>query len=314
MNRYSQIAGMFAVTLAAISPFAASSAIAQVIDCSVSNSSAINAAIAAAPFGPVSVQVDGACNGNVSVARDDVTLQGVATGGGIKGRITVTGKRVVIEDLEIKGNGSGDGIRVTDGASARLNSVEVIGHDNGIHVRLSSTAWIESSEVKDNAAYQLLVTENSSVRLSNSEIKAAGTTEAVGVFRLGMLRLRGGNQIENTVRDAILVFHGSQFRQDGGFDVITGARYAISAGALSEAELRNFETHGDIVGIDKSLVRLRSGTHNGNITLQRDSAATFSNSSASPVILNGNLICDDEESSHFLFGVVISGSNTCSGY
>src|SRR4030042_1692266 len=75
---------------------------------------------------PITIQVKGACNENVTIDRDDVTLIAHPSGGAINGvepidaTIIIMGDRTVIDGLTV--TGGGDGIRVPGKSALIRNS------------------------------------------------------------------------------------------------------------------------------------------------------------------------------------------------
>lgn len=213
-----------------------------------------------------------------------------------------------------------------NGIFARSSSVVVINgsiKDNansGISTRAANVE-ITNGTIERNARFGLLVTENSSVRVSGGKIEidvaiGTGGQAAIGVFRQSLVRLLGTPHVENINAGGRAINLGQQswLRQSGGIATIQSPNEAIRVSAQSGADLRAFGVEGDIDARHQSFLNLRNGTVEGSVRLQRDSDVLFSDSGG-PVAVNGDLLCNDDDSKATLeAGTVVSGVNDCAGF
>ncbi len=112
--------------------------------------------------GPTIIFVSGTCVGDVTIAKDDITLSGNEAGAAcdkadpsasaaatIDGTITVDGVRARIEFLGVTGGGAG--LRIINRADADLFCNDVFDNDeSGVIVRLSSNAVLIDNTVRGN--------------------------------------------------------------------------------------------------------------------------------------------------------------------
>jgi hypothetical protein len=126
----------------------------------------VQAAIdAAASNGHLTITINGTCNENLLIRRDDVTLRGGAAGVivgqagvDIEAAIQIeTARNVLIDNLSVSG-GALSGILGIDGAVFFVESCFVESNAlEGIVVDLGSSAVIESSTITNNGAGSLLI-------------------------------------------------------------------------------------------------------------------------------------------------------------
>lgn len=219
--------------------------------------------------GPLIVTVQGTCNEHVTIARDDVTLEG--DGAAIAGSVTIDGgRRVVVANLTIT-NESGDGLTVTNGGSATIRDNNIVGNGgygvflrnaafalvnknslnnngrtnpdaSGIGVSIGSTVRALENEIRDNANAGIEVFDSSTYR-SEGDIIAMRTSppglSGVDIFRAGFADLRrvSVNGLVNVNQQSQL-----QVRNVAGFppSTITGN---ISVSGLSLLRLRSGVVH-----------------------------------------------------------------------
>lgn len=217
-------------------------------------------------------------------------------------------------------NNANNGIFASASAVTVSNSTLEDNGNAGISTR-GAHVEISGSTIENNARFGLIATENSNVRVTNGKIEidvaaAPGGDAAIGVFRQSHVHLRGAPRIENTNAAGIAINLGQQswLRQGNGLAKIEAGDEVLRVGTQSGADLRAFNTEGTINARDQSFVTLRNGTANGDIRLRRDSDVLFLDTDG-PVSVEGNLICDDDDSKATLAaGTTVSGSNDCTGF
>lgn len=255
------------------------------VDCGAGS---IGSALARArPGGSLTITVVGTCTEDVTIARNDVTLQG---SGQVVGQITVDGaQRVVITGVTVTGPGSGIEARGNAAITVRNTTVE----NNaifGIDVRQGAFAVIDGSMIRSNGQCDVLVRDSGNARIVNNTVqsdvvKPTSCDALVGAFRDSRIRM-GGNTIINNVPSgfAVDVEHGSTLRQDQGHDTITGNARVINT---ANADFRDMEITGAVQVAENANFRTRSSTITGDITIAPRSLAVF-NSSAT---VNGFVHC-----------------------
>lgn len=222
---------------------------------------------------PLVITVQGTCVENVTIQRDNVTLQGDPVVGGAVTAVTIDGaRRVVVASLTIT-NESGDGLTVTNGGSATIRDNNIVGNGgygvflrnaafalvnknslnnngqtnpdaSGIGVSIGSTVRALENEIRDNANAGIEVFDSSTYR-SEGDIIAMRTSppglSAVDIFRAGFADLR-----RVRVNGPVNVNQQSQLqvRNVAGFSpsTITGN---ISVSGLSLLRLRSGVVHAE---------------------------------------------------------------------
>jgi hypothetical protein len=207
----------------------------------------------ARPAGALVIVVNGTCNENVTIARDDVTLKG-APGATISGpdstknTITVTGARITIESLSVTGGSNG-----IVGRGASLLSVLDCDVQNtagsGIVFFQSAGGVVDGSTVQANPSEGILI-ESGSATLTNNTIQnnsqwgvvtANGASARIGISNSGQY---DGNTIENN--------------GFGGIHIILGAAAVVGGNTISgngtnqqnifRVGIRVFDAVADIAG------------------------------------------------------------------
>ena len=228
----------------------------------------------AKPGGALVVTVTGTCTENVTIARNDVTLQG---GGEVVGQITVDGaQRVLINGLTVSGPGSGIEAR-NNAAITVTNSTIENNASVGINVMHGAFALIDGNVIRDNGQCDLLARDSGSAQVRNSTIEASQAKPAscpalVGVLRNSFIRLTGGNTITASAGLALLVQAVSTVRQDGGHDTITGDVLVLS---LASADLRDANLTGFVQAVENANFLTRNSMITGSITVGSRSLAVF---------------------------------------
>lgn len=168
------------------------------VNCARHNAS-IQKAVDKAKHGrSTTIFISGQCDEDVLIEKDDVTLSGNGDGdatidGGVTGTITVRGaRRVRIEYLHV--TGSGEGVRIIDGAVATIAHSELIDNvGDGVTVSNLAFARVEFNTITGNG-------------------RAAPFFEAgIDVFVNGTVRSRGNYIAENNYA-AVEVGNFSYFR------------------------------------------------------------------------------------------------------
>jgi hypothetical protein len=260
----------------------------------------IGAALATAPpAGPFSITINGICNESVFIGRDDVQLIG-GTGGGVTGpgpsfiAIVVEAQRVIISNLTISG-GAAAGIVVTDNASVDiLDSMIQSNANTGVAVLRGAFARLVNNTISLNASCEVAVTDSGTARLEGNTIVSnladRNACAGLGIFRDAFVRLRGGNSITNTTVTgaAIQAFHGSTFRQDGGFDTVSGN---VEVGNGSNMEFRDAAITGNASALYNSVLRIRNSSVTGDVFVNETNVLHVA-SSFGPLVVNGTLHCN----------------------
>ena len=185
---------------------------------------------------PITIQVQGTCNENVLIVRDDVTLIADPSGGTVNGAnpnedtITVRAARTVINGLTVTGGGSG--IVVLGSATIQNCIVQNAGH-SGISFYHGGQGTVDKCTVQNNGDYGIAI-EAASATVTNSTISSNRKRGIIvtlgGGARIGVTTLPeyAGNTISNNGGDGILVSSsGSAFI---GGNTINGNGTNLSSG------------------------------------------------------------------------------------
>jgi len=241
----------------------------------------------AKPGGVLIVTVTGTCTENVTIARNDVTLQGSGT---VEGQITVDGaQRVLINGLTVTGPGSG--IEARGNAAITVSNATIENNDSvGIDVRQGAFALIDGNVIRFNGQCEVLARDAGHAQLRNSTIEASEPKPSscpalVGVFRNSFIRMVGGNTIAASSGFALLIQGVSTVRQDGGHDTITGNALVLS---LASADLRDVSLTGNVQAAENANFQTRNSVITGNITIGSRSLAVFSSPATT---VDGTVIC-----------------------
>ena len=262
-----------------------------IVDCTAGTIS--DALAEAPPGGRLIITVEGTCVENVTITRDDVTVQGGS--GEVNGRITIDGaRRVVIDGLTVSGDLHG--ILALGNATVTVQNSIIEGNGlSGIAVRFGAFALIENNTIRNNGECEILASDSGQVNMLNNEIVSnfanADICSAVAGYRDARIRMLGGNMVTQTTGSgsAVDISNGSTFRQDGGHDEIVGKVVVFN---MTNADFRNVDITGDITVFLNSVLRLRDQgappTVNGNIIVGAESIADFKNSA----LIEGNVVCE----------------------
>jgi hypothetical protein len=147
----------------------------------------IGAALNQIPGRPVIINVIGPCTENVTITRDDVTLQGAAPSTVIvaadnaRSAINVNGgRRVVLNQLDVRG-----GFRTVVGQRAASFDIRNCVIQNGTEIGLvaanGATVTVDACTIQNNAGTGAVAASSSSVYITNSTIQgnAGGGVTAV---------------------------------------------------------------------------------------------------------------------------------------
>lgn len=210
------------------------------------------------PSRPLVLAIRGACEQNVDITRDDVELRGEA-GASITGAVRILGaRRAVLADLKIT-NPAGDGIFITDGASATIRGNEINDSSGyGIFVRNASFAIVNDNYLLRNGV------------VNNSNIDASG----IGVSLGSTVRARG-NQIAENANTGIEIFDNSVYRGEGDSIAMRASapgRSALDTFRNGFVDLRGVSVSGNVLVNQQSQLQARNlegltGTITGNIAV-----------------------------------------------
>lgn len=209
------------------------------------------------PFNSLVVIVQGTCNENVTITRDNVTLQGDPVVGGAVTAVTIDGaRRVVVANLTIT-NESGDGLTVTNGGSATIRDNNIVGNGGyGIFLR--------------NAAFAL-VNKNSLTNNGQTNPDASGIGVSIGSTVRAL-----ENEIRDNANTGIEVFDSSNYRSEGDIVAMRTSPPGLSAVNIYRAgfaDLRRVSVDGLVDVNQQSQLQVRNvagfpaSTITGNISV-----------------------------------------------
>lgn len=270
--------------------------------------------------GPITIFLDGVCNEDVTITRDDLTLSGNGSGtetgpggaGTINGTIDIIGAdRVRVEYLTISGPGDGIVVRATASADI-VRSLITQNEKNGISVTQASSANLEGNLVTENGQPTpffncgLFVGDGSSVFSIGNTYSDNGycavEADRFGYFRNGSFVIRNqgpGTGPNPDERDTY-----SQGSGEVAIEVFNGGNI----------DLRNAEINGQVTIEAGSHFRFQTGAINGNVFATIGSLVRIENRpTTNPPLLTeffGTLTCENQ--SQTFFSAVQCGQ-TCSG-
>src|SRR5688572_28636148 len=221
------------------------------------------------------LHVQGNCSENLTIKRDDVTLEGDGAGATITGSVTVdTGRRAVIANLTVW-NASGDAVTVVNGGSATIRGSTVADNGGyGVSVRNGSFALVEDSVLSRNGRIN---------------------TEASGIF-VGTGSMARGlrNTMEGNANAGIEVGDNSTYRSEG--DSVT----SLPSGRVSLDVYR------------ASLADVRGVTATGNVDVNQQSQFQVRNVANFPVSrVTGNIVVGALSFMRLRTGVLHTGGRNC---
>ena len=166
---------------------------------------------------PITIEVKGTCNENVTIDRDDVTLMADPSGGAINGldpnkhTIDVRAGRTTIDGLTVTGGWNGINVYGSGGLTIRNSTVQDTGR-SGIVFSRGSYGAVDNCMVQKNGDRGIYI-EGASVSVTNSTISynKMGIQVALGGnARIGVPTGQyAGNTISNNYGNGIFVFGGS---------------------------------------------------------------------------------------------------------
>jgi len=212
--------------------------------------------------GRIIITVEGTCTEDINITRDDVTLRGGS--GEVMGQISIDGAR----RIEI------EGLRVTGGISAEReatllvqnSTIEVSGTTNAVAVIHGGfVELIGNPLISSDQGCAILVDSGGEVRLQDNALiqssHSGDTCSTLGVYRDGLVRLRGGNVLKNLAGSFVLdAIQGSTVRQDGGSDVFEGL---VEFASDTSADIRMAQITGNVRVTANSALRFRNSTVTG---------------------------------------------------
>lgn len=224
--------GFCTATLLAVAVIGSASAqnITYLVDCSKGQT--IGAALGRNPTGqPVNLLIRGTCNEYVAIARDDVTLTGVAgTGATVNGpgseapAIFIRGDRTAITDLTV--TGGKDGVAIDGAFAATLTRVEVRNPAQGGAV---------------------MVRGGGDLALVSCKLTQAGV--GLRLARAGSARVATGTEISDNVAEGILADLNSTVIVSGGSKILRNGSSGIQLYNGSQADINASEVSGNRNGV-----------------------------------------------------------------
>jgi parallel beta-helix repeat protein len=171
---------------------------------------------------PVTIQVKGTCNENITIVRDDVTLIGDPSGGAINGpdlnkhTIDIRAGRTVIDSLTVTGGRAGINLYGSGGSTIQNCTVQNAG-SIGILFKGGSYGTVDRCTVQNNGSHGIYI-ESATVNVTNSMISLnrmgidvhLGGKAWIGVT-IGITTgpQYAGNTIINNGGNGIFVYGGS---------------------------------------------------------------------------------------------------------
>ena len=300
------------------------------VDCSAGDTIA-DVLLNAGPSGRLTITVEGICMEEVTITRDDVTLQGGS--GTVMGHIKIDGaRRIEIEGLMVPG-----GIAAERGATVHVENC-IIEVDTGEAVAVSHGGFVElvgNPLILSQESCAIVATDGGEVRLQNNQMIQSIhgdpnlCASALGLYRGASARLRGGNTLVNGLPGGAVIDAAdrSTIRQDGGFDVLNGR---LSFTRSTNADIRKAQISGFVFVHDSSVVRLRDSIVEGdlgivgmsllnldrNVTVNGRADIALSSTLRMPGsnTLNGDISIGPRSQAYFDFGpdaATVNGTVTC---
>ncbi len=190
---------------------------------------------------PVTILITGVCKEDVTIKKNDLTLEG--DGGTVDGTITIrTARWVVIRHLEV--TGSGAGVVGTENAAFTVEYSTISYNDtDGIDVEDGAHATITHNDIKNNGRAALpdsgrgvVVNDGGNAHISNNFIED-NRSDGIGVFNGAFARVeenmieRNGNAVHFdagiNVSRATVRANGNVIKNNGyaGVEVFNAADY-----------------------------------------------------------------------------------------
>ena len=235
------------------------SPLAITVDCS--SGQTLASALLQEPLRPLIITVLGVCSENITITRNDVTLQGDASVSGIAGVdpardvILIDGaRRVVIEHLTVSGGRNGivglggasftaqgsiiqnstrNGIAISQNSRALIHDNTIENHPaSGVFVFGSSNATITLNKIRTSGAEALAVTDSSSARIGRTDSGgvAGNTIEENAIEGVYIARASVGDLVGNTIRNNGAPSASNQFFGSAGLSVLQNSVVRMRGG------------------------------------------------------------------------------------
>jgi len=300
---------------------------------------------------PLVVNVQGACNESVTIARDNVTLLGDPSGGTAINApgsntnvVTVQGNGVTLENLVL--TGGNNGISFSGGFRSRIRNCMIQGASaDGIHV-FAGDVRVTNSTIQGSGANGVTVVRGGSVAISGGSQILANANIGIHATGNAVVSTNGDTISDNGTNGVLLdngsqgTFYNSTISRNGaeGLLAVVGANASIANNTISEnggdgvvgylgttlwlaENVINSNTGSGVVGNGHATVQIGGATINNNmgdgIVLMLGSKLVLQEPSATQS--NGNagfgLWCGDDESSVNDLGLLSTDGNVnCTGY
>lgn len=226
---------------------------------------------------PMVLIVQGTCNENVAITRDDVTLQGDATKGvvinGPSGQpsIAVRGaSRVSLDRLTVRGGTQG--ITLVGGSNIEITNSDIqYAATQGIGITGTSTVFVVNCNIQNNTRTGINVTQGN-VSISNSQI-SNNAGDGVRAFRGSSVSLNGGSVSTNAfagvnVQSSEMTITGSTIAGNGTnaaqpVNLRSGVSGLAASITISNTTVRDNAFAG-VLAAAGGFLDLRSSTVTGN--------------------------------------------------
>jgi hypothetical protein len=176
--------------------------------------------------GPLTVEFKGTCVEDLTIARDDVTVEGVDEDAAIVGTVYIEGaSRVTLVGFTI---------RDSDG--------------NGLHVRGAAAVTLDKMVVRDNFANGLFLWHGSSARIIDSSFLRNGF-DGISVWGNSSVTPSGTIEANENGRVGVLVSTGSGMQGSGSVVVANDNVYGLVAQVAASVQGGSLTTNGNLVGI-----------------------------------------------------------------
>lgn len=199
INSRALVAAAILAALATVAAGAETSAVLRHTFVQCGDGQRIQAALDGAEAGEsLVITVDGMCQEDVMIERDDVTLRAASAGGAISGQVSVAQSQgVELHDLVLTGPGAG--LDVCRG-EARLRNVKVVGNQSiGLSVSRDSRVVLTDSEVSRNGSSGVWVDENSTLTTQGSNRIKGNGGDGIGANTGASVQLHGASQISDNL-------------------------------------------------------------------------------------------------------------------
>jgi len=215
-----------------------------------------NALKLGADWKAIIITVKGTCHENITIQRDDVTLQGYGDMGGTvtgvgAGRSTIQingARRISLENLHLTA-GQSSGIVGFNGASFTVNNSTIdLNGESGVAVILNSSAIINDVKVLGNGRNGVYVEDSDATVMNcaiednvSSGVRVTGTAHArIGI---NIIDDTGSNTIKGNSADGISVYncadafiYGNEISDNGrsGVDIANASARLVGLNTISQ--------------------------------------------------------------------------------